>query len=162
MAIAQDIQAAFEAGDIDKVNSLLSQYGVSENQAASLFKLDPQAREIIAEMAEFGAIDELLAGVAEGGKKAIERMKALNDLQKMLDEKAAYKAAPETTKKLRQMMDLYNSYKATKDQFEGIGGSQFLINMNKEETIIKMRQLSEFNENTQSAYNVLFGRLLGD
>jgi hypothetical protein len=25
-----------------------------------------------------------------------------------------------------------------------------------------MRQLSEFNENTQSAYNVLFGRLLGD
>jgi hypothetical protein len=100
--------------------------------------------------------------LAQGGKKAIERMKALNDLQKMLDEKAAYKAAPETTKKLRQMMDLYNSYKATKDQFEGIGGSQFLINMNKEETIIKMRQLSEFNENTQSAYNVLFGRLLGD
>jgi hypothetical protein len=36
-----------------------------------LGKLDPQAREIIAEMAEFGAIDELLAGVAEGGKKGI-------------------------------------------------------------------------------------------
>jgi len=100
--------------------------------------------------------------LAQGGKKAIERMKALNDLQKMLDEKAAYKAAPETANKLRQMMDLYNSYKATKDQFEGIGGSQFLVNMNKEETIIKMRKLSEFNENTQSAYNVLFGRLLGD
>jgi hypothetical protein len=100
--------------------------------------------------------------LAQGGKKAIERMKALNDLQKMLNEKSAYKAAPETTKKLREMMDLYNSYKSTKEQFEGFGGSQFLINMNKEETIIKMRQLSEFNENTQSAYNVLFGRLLGD
>jgi hypothetical protein len=36
-----------------------------------LGKLDPQAREIIAEMTEFGAIDELLAGVAEGGKKGI-------------------------------------------------------------------------------------------
>lgn len=36
-----------------------------------LGKLDPQAREIIAEMAEFGTIDELLAGVAEGGKKGI-------------------------------------------------------------------------------------------
>lgn len=36
-----------------------------------LGKLDPQAREIIAEMAEFGAIDDLLAGVAEGGKKGI-------------------------------------------------------------------------------------------
>jgi hypothetical protein len=100
--------------------------------------------------------------LAQGGRKAIERIKALNDLQKMLDEKAAYKAAPETARKLRQMMDLYNSYKSTKDQFEGIGGSQFLVNMNKEETIIKMRELSEFNENTQSAYNVLFGRLLGD
>jgi hypothetical protein len=100
--------------------------------------------------------------LAQGGKKAIERMKALNDLQKMLDEKAAYKAAPDTAKKLRQMMDLYNSYKATKDQFEGIGGSQFLTQMNKEETIIKMRELSQYNENTLSAYNVLFGRLLGD
>jgi hypothetical protein len=34
--------------------------------------------------------------------------------------------------------------------------------MNKEETIIKMRELAAYNENTQSAYNVLFGRLLGD
>jgi glutaredoxin-related protein len=100
--------------------------------------------------------------LAQGGKKAIERMKALNDLQKMLDEKAAYRAAPATANKLREMMDLYNSYKTTKDQFEGIGGSQFLTQMNKEETIIKMRELATFNENTQSAYNVLFGRLLGD
>ena len=36
-----------------------------------LGKLDPEARKIIAEMAEFGAIDDLLAGVAEGGKKGI-------------------------------------------------------------------------------------------
>jgi glutaredoxin-related protein len=100
--------------------------------------------------------------LAQGGRKAIERMKALNDLQKMLDEKAAYRAAPATANKLREMMDLYNSYKTTKDQFEGIGGSQFLTQMNKEETIIKMRELATFNENTQSAYNVLFGRLLGD
>jgi len=100
--------------------------------------------------------------LAQGGKKAIERMKALNDLQKMLDEKAAYKASPDTAKKLRQMMDLYNSYKTNKDQFEAVGGSQFLAQMNKEETIIKMRELSQYNENTLSAYNVLFGRLLGD
>ncbi len=32
--------------------------------------------------------------LAQGGKKAIERMKALNDLQKMLDEKAAYPWPP--------------------------------------------------------------------
>jgi hypothetical protein len=100
--------------------------------------------------------------LADGGRKAIERMKALNDLQKMLDGKAAYKAAPETANKLRQMMDVYNSYKQTKDQFDAVGGSQFLSQMNKEETIIKMRELSQYNENTLSAYNVLFGRLLGD
>jgi len=100
--------------------------------------------------------------LAQGGKKAIERMKALNDLQKMLNEKSAYKAAPDTTNKLRQMMDLYNKYKTTKDDLEQFSGSSFLVNMNKEETIIKMRELSQYNENTTSAYNVLFGRLLGD
>jgi hypothetical protein len=100
--------------------------------------------------------------LAQGGKKAIERMKALNDLQKMLNEKSAYKAAPDTANKLRQMMDLYNSYKTTKDDLEQFSGSTFLVTMNKEETIIKMRELSQYNENTMSAYNVLFGRLLGD
>jgi hypothetical protein len=100
--------------------------------------------------------------LAQGGKKAIERMKALNDLQKMLNEKSAYKAAPETANKLRQMMDLYNKYKTTKDDLEQFSGSTFLVTMNKEETIIKMRELSQYNENTMSAYNVLFGRLLGD
>ena len=100
--------------------------------------------------------------LAQGGKKAIERMKALNDLQKMLNEKSAYRAAPETANKLRQMMDLYNKYKTTKDDLEQFSGSSFLVTMNKEETIIKMRELSQYNENTMSAYNVLFGRLLGD
>jgi hypothetical protein len=60
------------------------------------------------------------------------------------------------------MMDLYNNYKTTKDDLEQFSGSSFLATMNKEETIIKMRELSEYNENTMSAYNVLFGRLLGD
>ena len=94
--------------------------------------------------------------------KAIERMKALNDLEKMLGEKSAFAASPKVANKLRDMLKLYKDYKATKDQLDTFGGSQFLSNMNKEETIIKMRELAGFNENTQSAYNVLFGRLLGD
>lgn len=36
-----------------------------------LGKIDPAAREIIAEMAEHGHIDDMLASVAEGGKKAL-------------------------------------------------------------------------------------------
>ncbi len=100
--------------------------------------------------------------LSQGGKKAIERMKALNDLEKMLSEKSAFTASPKVAGKLNEMLKLYKAYKETKDQFETFGGSQFLINMNKEETIIKMRELAAYNENTQSAYNVLFGRLLGD
>jgi hypothetical protein len=100
--------------------------------------------------------------LAQGGKKAIERMKALNDLEKMLGEKSAFVAAPKVANKLREMMKLYNDYKTTKDEIDTFGGSRFLADMNKDETIIKMRELAAYNENTQSAYNVLFGRLLGD
>jgi len=100
--------------------------------------------------------------LSQGGAKAIERMKALNDLEKMLGEKSAFAASPKVANKLRDMLQLYKDYKTTKDQLDTFGGSQFLSNMNKEETIIKMRELAGFNENTQSAYNVLFGRLLGD
>jgi hypothetical protein len=89
-------------------------------------------------------------------------MKALNDLEKMLGEKSAFKAAPDVANKLREMLKLYKDYKATKDEIDTFGGSQFLATMNKDETILKMRELAEYNENTQSAYNVLFGRLLGD
>jgi hypothetical protein len=34
--------------------------------------------------------------------------------------------------------------------------------MLKEDTIIQLRSLSEYNENTKAVYDVLFGRLLGD
>jgi hypothetical protein len=51
-----------------------------------LGKLDPQAREIIAEMAEFGAIDELLAGVAEGGKKGITGADHWTDALRTVDQ----------------------------------------------------------------------------
>jgi hypothetical protein len=100
--------------------------------------------------------------LSQGGKKAIERLKALNDLQKMLSEKSAYIAAPDVTNKLKEMMKVYTDYKTNKDQLDSFSGSDFLRNMNKEESIIKMRELAAYNENTQSAYNVLFGRLLGD
>ncbi len=89
-------------------------------------------------------------------------MKALNDLQEMLSNKSAFAASPDVANKLREMLKLYNDYKTTKDELDTFGGSQFLATMNKEETILKMRELATYNENTQSAYNVLFGRLLGD
>jgi len=100
--------------------------------------------------------------LAQGGQKAIDRMNALNDLTAMLKSKAAYKASPDTAKALKKMVDLYESFKTSKKELEQFSGSSFLSQMNKDETIIKMRELSQYNENTVSAYNVLFGRLLGD
>jgi hypothetical protein len=100
--------------------------------------------------------------LAQGGHKAIDRMNALNDLTAMLSKKAAYKASPDTARALKKMVDLYESFKTSKKELEQFSGSSFLSQMNKDETIIKMRELSQYNENTVSAYNVLFGRLLGD
>ena len=99
--------------------------------------------------------------LAQGGKKAIDIINALNDLNAMLSDKSV-KAAPSTRKALKKMTDLYAQYKKEKDQFDAVGGSSSLAQWNKDDTIVKMRELSKFNENTLNAYNVLFGRLLGD
>jgi hypothetical protein len=100
--------------------------------------------------------------LSQGSQKAIERMNAYNDLSAMLKTKIADQASPGTAQALRKMVDLYENYKTSKKELDQFGGSQFLSQMNKDETIIKMRELSQYNENTVSAYNVLFGRLLGD
>jgi hypothetical protein len=100
--------------------------------------------------------------LAQGGRKAIERQRALDDLQQMLNDKSARKAAPKTFDVIKQMNDLYVSYKENYEALSQFSGTSILQDSEKEGTIIKMRKLSQFNENTLSAYNVLYGRLLGD
>jgi len=60
------------------------------------------------------------------------------------------------------MLDLYDSYKADKDIFSELPGGTKITTFLKDETIVKMRELSRSNENTMSAYNTLFASLLGD
>lgn len=100
--------------------------------------------------------------LAQGGRKAVERLNALNDLKAMLDSGKADSAAPDTVAKLREMTDLYYAYKKTYDQLSSISGGSSLAQWEKENTIIKMRELSQYNENTMNTYNLLFARLLGD
>ena len=100
--------------------------------------------------------------LAQGGRKAIERQRALDDLQQMLNDKSARKADPKTFDVIKKMNDLYVSYKENYEALSQFSGTSILQDSEKEGTIIKMRELSQFNENTLSAYNVLFGRLLGD
>ena len=99
--------------------------------------------------------------LAEGGKKAVERIKAINDLRMMLDDPKVTVRGP-LQKQLKEMLDLYDSYKSDKDIFSEIPGGTNVASFLKEETIIKMRELSRSNENTISAYNTLFASLLGD
>jgi hypothetical protein len=99
--------------------------------------------------------------LAEGGKKAVERNKAINDLRNMIDDPKVTVRGP-LQKQLKEMLDLYDSYKADKEIFSAIPGGTNISSFLKEEIIIKMRELSRSNENTISAYNTLFASLLGD
>ncbi len=99
--------------------------------------------------------------LAEGGKKAVERIKAINDLRNMLNDPKV-KARGPLQKQLKEMLDLYDSYKEDKDIFSDLPGGSKITTFLKDETIVKMRELSRANENTMSAYNTLFASLLGD
>jgi hypothetical protein len=98
--------------------------------------------------------------LSQGSQKAIDRLRTLDELKAMLD--ANIGVRPKTETALREMMDVYQDYKSTKDQYEEFGGNQLLQKILKDETIVKLREMSEYNENTKAAYDVLFGRLLGD
>jgi hypothetical protein len=98
--------------------------------------------------------------LAQGSQKAIDRLNALDDLTNMLKDPNV-NLKPKTQAALKAMVDLYNNYKKQKDEYDQIGIDPYLAQALEDETVIKMAQLSEYNENTKAAYDVLFGRLLG-
>jgi hypothetical protein len=100
--------------------------------------------------------------LAQGGKRAIERTNALNDLRDMLDDKNVYRVSPVTAKTLKQMLDVYDKYVNNKKELQSISGSRFLIQVEEDDALIKLKQLADTNENTRSAYAVLFSRLMGE
>ena len=151
------------AADMQKYYDKKTQYELNLESAGTDFERSQLRKEFTDWATIFKAGRPLVQEeLSQGSQKAIERINAYNDLTAMLNDKAAFKAAPGTAKALKKMVDLYESYKATKDELENFNRSQFLSQMNKDETILKMRELAQYNENTMSAYNVLFGRLLGD
>jgi hypothetical protein len=100
--------------------------------------------------------------LSQGSQKAIDRINALNDLQRLLSDGSARSTSPKTFDALNEMLTTYLDYKKEKDRSERFGGSSTLMQNFKDRTIVKMRQLSQFNENTAAAYDSLFGSLLGD
>jgi len=99
--------------------------------------------------------------LAEGGKKAIERIKAIDDLRLMLNDKSVTTRSP-VQKTLKEMLDVYDSYKMQRQALDTLSGTRNLVAFMKDSAIVKIRELSKANENTMSAYNTLFASLLGD
>ena len=99
--------------------------------------------------------------LAQGGKKAIERIKAIDDLRKMLNDKTVTTRSP-VQKSLKEMLDVYDSYKMQRQALDTVSGTTNLVAFMKDSAIVKIRELSKANENTMSAYNTLFASLLGD
>ena len=99
--------------------------------------------------------------LSEGGKKAIARVRALDDLREMLnDNKVTVRGSVQ--KSLKDMLDVYDSYKLQKQALENISGTRTLVSFMQDEAIVKLRSLAKANENTMSAYNTMFASLIGD
>jgi len=98
----------------------------------------------------------------QGAEKQIKTLQALDDLQNFLDDPTFRGIRQDTQDVLRQMVQSYVGYKTQRDIFELTGSNRELVQMVKDGTISKIKELAKYNENTQAAYDVLFGRLLDD
>jgi hypothetical protein len=95
-----------------------------------------------------------------GSQRAANRLNTLDELDNMLSQNIDLRK--DVQDKLREMSKTYKEYKDEKANYDQFGGSQKLIKYLKDDTILKLRELALYNENTQAVYDVLFGRLLGD
>jgi hypothetical protein len=98
----------------------------------------------------------------QGAEKQIKRLQALDDLEKFLSDPTYRNIRKDTQDVLRQMVSLYGDYKSQREIFELTGSNRDLIQFTKDSTIERLRELAKYNENTQAAYDALFGRLLDD
>ena len=109
-----------------------------------------------------GARPLLQEQLGAGGQKAIDRQRALVDLRAMLDNKNVT-AQPELRKVLKQMMDTYDSFTMTRDTITSNSEAmQNYKDMLKINVKAELQRLASQDPNAQSAYDVLFARLLGD
>lgn len=100
--------------------------------------------------------------LSKGSQLAIDRQNALKDLELMLRDQSVRAIRPKTFDALKTMLNVYLDYKIQRDKYESIGLSRDSQKSLKERTIIRMRELAQFNENTLAAYDSLFGELLDD
>jgi hypothetical protein len=151
------------ASDLQSYYDRKNEYEDSLKRSATDYERSRLRKEFTAWKTLFFAGRPLVAEeLASGGQKRIDSLNALNDLEYMLADSTVRAKSPKTFDALKEMMNVYLEYKTEKERYDRFGGSQVLIQNAKDRTIVKMRELAQFNENTLSAYDSLFGNLLGD
>ena len=149
------------AADLQTYYQRKNQYDNSLENSAADFERTQLRKEFDQWKSVFFAGRPLVAEeLSQGSQKAIDRLSTLNELDNMLAQNL--NIAPRTEAKLREMSNIYKKYKTERADYDQFGGNQNIIKMLKEDTIIQLRSLSEYNENTKAVYDVIFGRLLGD
>jgi hypothetical protein len=130
--------------------------------------VDPETRKILRRQYNTWK-DTYMAGrpmleeyLGKGRENAIERVRALDDLSAMLDDPKFSNIRPATQNVLREMVAAYQGYVKQKDVFDLIGGNNETIDIIKTGTLRRIKDLSNFNENTMAAYMSIFSRLLGE
>ena len=100
--------------------------------------------------------------LSKGTENAIERVRALDDLSDMLDDSRFSNIRPETQDVLREMVSAYKDYVKQRDVFDLVGGNEEVVDLVKTGTLSRIKELSDFNENTKAVYMSIFSRLLGE
>ena len=98
----------------------------------------------------------------QGAEKQIKRLESLQDLERFLQDSKYSNIRRDVQDVLREMVKTYGDYKSQRELFELTGARDSTISFVKDSTISRLRELATYNENTQAAYDALFGRLLGD
>jgi hypothetical protein len=150
------------ASDLQKYYSKKNEYESSLETMVTDFERSLARKEFTEWAKVFKAGRPLIQEeLAEGGKKAIERIRALDDLRNMLNDKTVTVRGP-IQKSLKDMLDTYDDYKMQKEALSTLSGTSNLVSFMKDEAIVKLRELAKANENTMSAYNTMFASLIGD
>lgn len=109
-----------------------------------------------------GARPLLQDQLGQGSQVGVERARALEDLRKMLDDNTVT-AQPQLRGILKQMVNQYDQYKFTRDSLTSNSGMQQdykdMLRMNIKASL---QELAKKDPNAQSAYDILFARLIGD
>ena len=155
----RDVQTA---SDLQVYYSKKNEYEVGLESKITDFERTAARREFTEWAKVYKAGRPLLQEeLSEGGKKAIARVAAIDDLRKMLNDKTVKTRGP-VQQSLKEMLDVYDAYKLQRSALDNLSGTTSLTSFMKDSAIVKLRELSKANENTMSAYNTLFASLLGD